>query len=267
MPGKALRAYTYTLLALIYAPILFMVIMSFNDSPYAGEWRGFTLKWYKLLLNDPRAFEAFNNSLTIALASALVSTLTALPAAYYTSKTPRLGILSALTAPPIVIPEITEAVALLVLFLYTGFPLGWLSVFIGHTAFNVAYAYVTLAVTKGVDESLVAAARTLGATGSYVWRRVIIPLSMPGIVASLMITFMLSFTDFIKTLFTKGPGFETLPILIWNRARRPGLTEFSSQNALNALTTLLVLASISIAAVYTVIVLRRSRVSRIIGVE
>ncbi|MCE4613001.1 MAG: ABC transporter permease [Desulfurococcales archaeon] len=265
MPSKILRAYTYALLAMIYVPIAFMVVMSFNDSPYAGEWKGFTVKWYKLLLADSRALEAFNNSLTIAIASAIVSTLIALPAAYHTSKTPKLGVLNALTAPPIVIPEITEAVSLLVLFLYIGFPLGWVSVFIAHTAFNAAYAYVTLTVIRGADENLVAAARTLGASRFYIWRRVIIPLSMPGIVASLMLTFMLSFTNFIKTLFTKGPGFETLPILIWNRARRPGLTELSSQNALNALTTLLVLVSISIATVYTVIVLRRSRTSRIVG--
>jgi spermidine/putrescine transport system permease protein len=267
--GNALRAYTYVLLALIYIPIGFMAVMSFNDSPYAGEWRGFTLKWYSLLLDDERAARAFNNSVTIALSSAIVSTLIAFPAAFYTSRGGRRGLsaLTALTAPPIVIPEITEAVSLLVLFLYIGFPLGWLSVFIAHTAFNVAYAYMTLTIIGGAEGDLIAAARTLGAGRSFIWRKVVIPLSMPGIVAALMLTFMLSFTDFIKTLFTKGPGFETLPVLIWNRARRPGLTEFSSQNALNALTTLMVLVSVSIAAVYMTVVLRRGRVPRIAGVE
>jgi len=267
VPGRALKIYTYALLAFIYVPIAFMVIMSFNSSPYVGEWRGFTLKWYQLLLEDERTARAFNNSFTIAASSALVSTLIAFPAAYHTSRSGRLRALSAITAPPIVIPEITEAVSLLVLFLYIEFPLGWLSVLIAHTAFNVAYAYMTLTIIGGPEGEIVAAARTLGASKTLIWRRIIIPLSMPGIVAALMLTFMLSFTDFIKTLFTKGPGFETLPILVWNRARRPGLTEFSSQNALNALTTLLILVSISVAVAYMVLVLRRSRITRVIGVE
>lgn len=101
------------------------------------------------------------------------------------------------------------------------------------------------------------AARTLGADRLTAFLRVTIPVSMPGIMAALGLTFMMSFTDFIKTLFTKGPGFETLPILIWDRARRPGLTEYTNQTAIAALASVLILISVSIALAYTLYEARR----------
>ncbi len=82
---------------------------------------------------------------------------------------------------------------------------------------------------------------------------------MPGIIAALALTFMMSFTDFIKTLYTKGTGFETLPILIWNRARRPGLNPFTSQPAIAAIATVLVVTSILVAVAYNLYVLITER--------
>ncbi|MEB3773303.1 MAG: ABC transporter permease [Desulfurococcales archaeon] len=258
MKGSSiLKAYTYTLAVLVYIPIMIMILYSFNDSSYVGAWKGFTLRWYKLVLGDPRIAQALVNSLTVALASSLVSTALAIPPTIIMARRPRA--VDALVYPPIIIPEIAEAVALMLLFIAISFPLGAVSVFIGHTAFNVAYAYITLLPQGGKGARLTQAARTLGAGPLTTFIKITLPITIPGILAALAITFMLSFTDFIKTLFTAGPGFQTLPILIWNRARRPGLTEYSSQNALNAIASLLIITSITIAAIYTLHTIKTTR--------
>ena len=255
---RALKVYTYSTAILLYVPIAVMVINSFNPSPYIGVWEGLSLHWYQLLLRDREAFTAFTNSLTVAVVSSTLSTSIALIAAFQT-RGRRLVALDSLVYPPIVMPEVAEAVALFLAFTYVGVEKGWLTVMLGHTAFNVAFAYVTLTVSKVRFEELENAARTLGAGRLEVFKNIILPLAMPGIVAALAITFLLSFTNFIKTLFTTGPGFYTLPILIWNRARRPGISEFASQNALNALATLVTLVALSIAVAYTIYMVKRVR--------
>ncbi|MDT7866251.1 MAG: ABC transporter permease [Desulfurococcales archaeon] len=254
---QLLRVYTYVIALLLYIPIAFMVISSFNSSPYIGVWEGFTTYWYQLLLRDSEAHIALVNSLTIAIVSSTLSVSTALLAALQV-RGRRLTAVDALVYPPIVMPEVAEAVALFLAFTYLGVEKGWLTVMLGHTAFNLAFAYVTLTVSRVRFEELEDAARTLGAGRLQTFKDIILPLAMPGIVAALAITFLLSFTNFIKTLFTTGPGFYTLPILIWNRARRPGISEFASQNALNALATLVTLTALSIAVAYTAYMLRKA---------
>ncbi len=253
-----LKTYTILLLTILYVPLLTLAVYSFNNSMYFGEWKGFTTKWYAQLLEDKQAFNAFENSIIVAISSALISTSIAIPAALAARREEK-NLVSMLVYPPVIIPEITEAVALLLMFVYLGFPLGLMSVLIGHTAFNVAYAYIALEPVAGKGKQLADAARTLGADKKTAFIKVILPTAMPGIIAALALTFMMSFTDFIKTLFTKGPGFETLPILIWNRARRPGLNPFTSQPAIAAIATVLVVTSILVAVAYNLYVLRTER--------
>ncbi len=262
LAGRWLRLYTYTVLLLLYIPILVMFLYSFDKSFYASTWEGFTTRWYRLMLRDTRLYAAMANSITVALASAVVSVLLALPAS-------RLGrsrvkrVIEASAIPPVVMPDIAEAVSLLLLLIALGFTFGWTTVFIGHTAFNIAYAYLTLSPMSGDVRRYEEAARSLGAGRARILARITIPLLMPGIVAAFMLAFIMSFTDFVKTLFTKGPGFETIPILIWNRARRPGLSEFSSQNALNAVASSMVAVTLLTVLLYTM--LRRYRSRRNLG--
>ncbi|MEB2836889.1 MAG: hypothetical protein GSR80_000864, partial [Desulfurococcales archaeon] len=121
------RLYTYALIAALYAPIAVMAAYSFDNSRFFGVWGGFTTRWYKLLAHDPQAWEALRNSLAVAAASALVSTALALPAGLAARGRPR-GLASLLSYPPVVMPEITEAVALMLMFLRLGFPLGLVAV-------------------------------------------------------------------------------------------------------------------------------------------
>ncbi len=254
---RLLAIYTIILAMLLYAPILVMAIQSFNKSPYIGSWEGFTLTWYKVLASDEEAVQALLNSLYVAAASSGLSVGMALLAGMAVRRRRSLTLVDLLTYPPLVLPEIVEAVSLLLFLAALGAPFGALTVIIGHTAFNVAYAYIVVAPSLKEATRYEEAARTLGASPLRVAATITLRLAAPGLVSAAMLTLLLSFTDFIKTLFTTGPGFETLPLLLWNRARRPGLRLESSHSALAALATVMTLATLLVAAAYTMVAIRR----------
>lgn len=242
-----LRVYTLILLVMLYIPLAYVIAQSFNSSRYPGAWEGFTLAWYSKLLSDSEVARAALNGFAVAASSALISTLLGGVAAYYFARRGGSGLLDSFFYAPIVLPEIVESVSLLMLYYYAGVELGFWTVLIGHTAYNIAYAYVALkpqfVVTSG---SIEAAALTLGAKPFDVFVRVYFPMAMPGVVSSLLITFVMSFDDFVKTAFTTGPGFKTLPLVIWARAARGRATQ-----DLNALATLLIAVSLLASYIYT----------------
>ena len=254
---RLLAAYTAILAALLYAPMAVMALQSFNESPYLGSWGGFTLEWYRVLARDGEALQALANSLYVAAASSALSVSMAVLAGLAVRRRRGLSLIDVLTYPPLVLPEIVEAVSLLLFLAALGAPFGPLTVIIGHTAFNVAYAYIVIAPSLKEATRYEEAARTLGATPLRVAASITLRLAAPGLASAAMLTALLSFTDFIKTLFTTGPGFETLPLLLWNRARRPGLRLESSHSALAALATAMTVATLLVAAAYTLVALRR----------
>ncbi len=246
-----LKLYVAGVLVFLYVPVAVLVVYSFSASRYTGVWGGFTTEWYRRLLADAEVWGALRNSLTVALASALVSSLLGLLLAYSAVRGGYRGSgFKVYFYTPIVIPEIAEAVSLMMFFYLAGVELGWLTVFIGHTAFNISYAYVTVrSQLQLLSPSIEDAARVMGASTARVFREIVVPLSMPGIVAALMITFISSFEDFVKTVFTTGPGFETLPLLIWTRAARA-----RASPDLNALAFLMIIWSLAVAFIYIKIV-------------
>lgn len=254
---RLLEAYTAALLLALYAPMAVMVLQSFNKNPYLGSWGGFTLDWYRVLASDGEALQALANSLYVALASSALSVSMALLAGMAVRRRGGLTPLDVLTYPPLVLPEIVEAVSLLIFLAALGVPFGPFTVIIGHTAFNVAYAYIVVAPSLKEATRYEEAARTLGAGPLRVAASITLRLAAPGLASAAMLTMLLSFTDFIKTLFTTGPGFETLALLLWNRARRPGLRLESSHSALAALATAMILATLLVAAAYTLVALKR----------
>ncbi|MEM0350270.1 MAG: ABC transporter permease subunit, partial [Archaeoglobaceae archaeon] len=146
----------------------------------------------------------------------------------------------------IVIPEITEDLSLLLFYKFIGFPLGFYSVLLGHIAFNVAFVFVIVkARLSGYEKSIEEASLTLGANEIQTFLRVTIPIAMPGIIAASLIAFTLSWDNFIKTVFTTSPGFQTLPMLIWSQAVRGVVSP-----SLSALATLMLLVSIILAYLY-----------------
>jgi spermidine/putrescine transport system permease protein len=146
---------------------------------------------------------------------------------------------------PVVIPEITEALSLLLFYVFTGIPLGALTVVVGHVAFAISYAAIVIrAMLVGFDRSVEEAAKSLGANELRTFFHVTLPLILPGVIAGGLLAFTVSYDDFIKTAFTAGPGFQTLPLRIYAMASRGGVSP-----QLNALATVTLVVSLGLALV------------------
>lgn len=226
----------------LYAPILILVVFSFNASRFASAaWRGFTFDWYIQLFHNEAIGDALKNSLYISLSSTLISTIfgtmVALAMERYTFK----GKLAfdALLYLPIIIPDIAMAVMLLLFFVLSKIPLGRLTIIISHIAFNISFvAVVVRARLAQFDMTLEEAAQDLYANEWETFRRVTLPLLMPGILGGALLAFTLSLDDFVITFFTAGPGSTTLPLRIYSMVKL-GVTP-----EINALSAAMILVSI-----------------------
>lgn len=229
----------------LYLPLAIVVAYSFNDSRLNAEWVGFTLDWYRKLARNEEMITAAVNSLAIALAASLVSTVLGTMAGVAMHRY-RLRLLPVLVLTPIAIPEILMGVALLIFFVMLNFTLGLVSVAIAHIAFCIGFvAIVVRARLAGMDESLVEAARDCGATPWQAFRRVTLPLIMPGVIAGALMAFTLSIDDFVITFFTAGAGTVTLPLQIYSMIKIAVTPEV---NAVSTLLMLLTLVLIVVAA-------------------
>ena len=203
----------------LYAPLVLVVVYSFNDSRLNAQWVGFTFAWYAKLFQNEQMLLAARNSLLIALAASAVSTALGTMAGFSLHRhRPRL--LPALVLATIAIPEILMAVSLLIFFVLLNITLGMVSIVLAHITFCVGFvALVVRARLAGMDESLTEAACDLGATPAQAFRWVTLPLIMPGIVAGALMAFTLSLDDFVITFFVAGAGASTLPIYIYTLIR------------------------------------------------
>jgi spermidine/putrescine transport system permease protein len=238
----AAALFTY---AFLYLPLVIVVMYSFNDSRLNAEWVGFTFKWYRILFNDEQMLVAARNSLLIAVITSFFSTIfgTLAGMAMYKYK---LRLLPVLVLTPIAIPEILMGVALLMFFVMLNMTLGLVSVTLAHIAFCIGFvAIVVRSRLQGMDESLLEAARDLGATPLQAFRLVTMPLIMPGIIAGALMAFTLSIDDFVITFFTAGAGASTLPLQIYSMIRIAVTPEV---NAISTLLMLLTLALILLAS-------------------
>lgn len=230
----------------MYAPIVVVIIFSFNDSKYGGPWQGFTTHWYKNLLDSPDKIAAAKNTVILAAASTAVATVLGTMLGYGLSRYwfPGKRLFSWLMYIPVVIPDIVMAVALLLFFglarEWTGlFTLGMGTMIIAHITFLIPFvAIVVRARLVGLDPAIEEAAHDLGADSWKTFWHVTFPAILPGIVSGALLAFTLSLDDFVVSFFTTGPGSTTLPILIYSSVKR-GITP-----DINALSALMVAASV-----------------------
>lgn len=252
---RLLAAWTVGVFAFLYLPVVLLVAYSFNDSALGLHWRGFTLRWYGRLAGDASLLDAFKNSLLIAAATTLLSTVFGTAGAWllHRYRPPRLGpLLGALTLIPMLLPEILMGASLLLWFVFLRLPLGFLTVIIAHVTF--CFPFVMIAVRArlgGLDPSLEEAALDLGAEPWQAFWLVIVPYLRPAIISGALLAFTLSLDEYIVTIFTNGAGSQTLPQKIF------GLAKIGLNPELNALSTLFLLAS-AIPAVFGEILRRRS---------
>lgn len=237
---------TGLVLVFFHAPLVVLILNSFNASRFGGSWEGFTWKWYDLLWKNAPIWKAFLISLKIAaaatLSSVLLGTVAALALHWYRGALQRTH--GWLVGLPLLAPDVLMGISLLAIFASTGVPLGFGSIWIAHTTFCLSYVtMVMLARLQDFDFSLMEAAADLGATPCQAFRRVLLPLLWPGILGGALLAFSLSIDDFVITFFVSGAGSTTLPILVSSMMK-------TSRNlpVINALSTLLIAGTFLIAA-------------------
>lgn len=224
-PGFAQIA--WLCIAVLYAPITVLVLFSFNENRSVTVWTQFSLDWYIKAINNDGIRHAAWVSLEVAFIAMVLSTIMATMAALVTTRTTSyrgMNLAVAVINQPLMVPEVVTAVATLIFFAIikqvTGVSgIGYLIA--AHTAFCIPFAYMPIrARLEGMDLSLEQAAADLYAPPFTVFRRVTLPLMMPGIMAGAMLAFIVSLDDVIITLFVAGPGETTLPLYILGQIRR-----------------------------------------------
>jgi spermidine/putrescine transport system permease protein len=236
----------------LYAPLLILIVFSFNDSRRTTAWRGFTLDWYAALFKDGELLTAFGNSLVIALLSTLIALLvgTATALLLWRFRFAGKAALEAVLGLPIVVPEIALGVAFLVFFTSVApwpaelpWPFNLGAIILAHATFSFSFvALVVRARLASFDAALVEAARDLGAGEWPILRDIILPHLVPGLVAGALLAFTLSLDDFVITFFTSGPDTITFPVKVYSMVR------FSVTPAVNAASTLLILLTAVLTA-------------------
>lgn len=232
---------TVFVIVFLYLPIIVLVISSFNDSRFGGQWLGFTFKWYERLWNEHKLWVALRNSLIVGISATVVSTLLGTSAAFALhlyKKTRLQKIHYGLIYTPLVIPDILMGISLLLFFISINIQLGLFTVFIAHTTFCMSYVtMVMLSKLQNFDFTLIEAAQDLGANTWTLTRRVLFPLLAPGLIAAGLLAFMLSIDDFVITFFVAGQGVATLPIYVYN------MIKFGSTPIINALSVLILIGT------------------------
>ena len=238
--GAAFAAYLF-----LYLPLVIVVVYSFNDSKLNAEWVGFTTKWYVMLLEDAAMLKAAGNSLMIGLVSSFFATIFGTLAGIAMHRF-RLRLLPFLVLTPIAIPELLTGVSLLIFFVLINMTLGLVSIIIAHVAFIIGFvAIVVRARMQGMDDSLVEAARDLGASPWQAFRLITLPQILPGIIAGALMAFTLSIDDFVITFFVAGVGASTLPLQIYS------MIKIAVTPEVNAISTLLMLLTLALIAIAT----------------
>lgn len=241
----------------LYAPLAVVVVYSFNANRIAGVWTHFSLDWYASALENDALMSALETSLTIAAVATCVSTLIALMAALaiIRGKDVRFRKLSETVVNlPLLLPEIVLAVATLILFSLIGIQNGMLKLIIAHTAFCTPFAFLPIrARLQGMSLDLEEASADLYASRWTTFRRVTLPLIFPGVFSGAMLAFLISMDDFITSNMLATGGTTTLPVYIFSLIRSGTSPE------LNAIGTLLILASLILATLALSVAARGSR--------
>lgn len=242
--GRWLSGYAGLVYLYLYLPIVLLVVFSFNNSRLGVNWQGFTLRWYGDLFADRAIWDATRNTLIVAFSSTVVATAIGTAAALglhrYSFRGKTLS--EATLYIPVIIPEVVMGIAILAFFAQAGVDLGLPTIIIAHIAFSVPFVVLTVrARLQGMDRSVEEAAMDLGANEITTFRRITLPLILPGVLAGALLAFTLSLDDYIITLFTAGPGSTTLPLRVFSMLRQAVTPKVNALSALWILTVFVVL--------------------------
>lgn len=238
------RAYLFVIFLFLYLPILVLIVLSFNDSKAKVVWGGFTLRWYKELLSNTSAMQAFYTTVFVSLASAVLATLLGTLAALGIDAMRKRGrtIMLGATNIPLLNADIVTGISMMLLFVrFTRLGLG--TVLIAHITFNIPYVILNvLPKLKQGSRTTYEAALDLGATPLYAFFKITWPQILPGVLSGFLMAMTMSLDDFSVTYFTKGAGINTLSTMIYTEMRkgiRPEMYALSTILFLIALVLLL----------------------------
>lgn len=251
-----LASYSFLIYLVLYAPIIILIVYSFNDSKVNAVWKGFTMKWYYQLASDGDILIALKNSLLVAFASTLISTTIGTLAAVgmYKYKFKGKTALDGLLYVPIIIPEIVMGISLLVFFSQAKITLGIITLILAHVTFSISYVVVVVrAKLSGFDSSLEDAAMDLYANEFQTFSKITLPIILPGIAAGALMAITLSLDDVIISFFVSGPSYETLPLKIYSMVR-VGVTP-----EINALSTVMIVITLSVAIISELLQLKLNK--------
>ncbi len=256
-PSRRLGVYAFLYVVFLYLPVLLLPVFSVNTAATPSfPLQGFTTKWYAELPRTPALIDATENSLIVGIAASLLSTILGICAARAVTRYrfPGQRPASALIMAPLILPEIIIAISLLIVLLQLGLSLSLFTVVLGHVLICVPYSIsVLVSGFEGFDRSLEEASADLGESAFGTFRRVTLPMMMPAIVSSLLVSFTISLDEFIIAFFLTGTE-PTLPIYIWGQlrfaAKLPGVL---------ALGTLLLVGSFVLLTIAEIIRRRAER--------
>lgn len=246
------RLWIAAVMVFLYAPLIVLMVFSFNDSKRNVVWKGFTLKYFEKALNNDGLIEAMVNSLTIAALATVFSVVLGAMAGLmlWRFRFPFKGSVEGALSLPIIVPEICMGVAMLIFFARIDWPTGlpWplnlSAITIAHITF--CFPFVALVVRSRMasfNREQEEAAKDLGASEWQTFRDVLLPHMRPGLIAGALLAFTLSLDDFVITFFTSGPDTVTFPVKVYSMVR------FSVTPEVNAASTILIILTIALTAV------------------
>ena len=240
------------LLVFFYAPILFMIVFSFNSSKSLTHFTGFSLRWYEAMLKNHGMMESLYVTIVIALLATVISTIIGTITAIGLSKSKKVlrAFVSQVNDFPIMNPEIVTAIGLMLLFITFQIEKGFVTLLLAHIAFCIPYVILSIMPKiKSLDPNLADAAMDLGATPWQALVKVIVPQIMPGIVSGALIAFTMSFDDFVISYFVTGQGVKNLSIMVYTMSKRIN----PSVNAISTLVVLLITITLTIVNILPII--------------
>lgn len=223
MKNFARKFYIFLIFVFLYAPILTLIILSFNQSRTRAKWGGFTFKWYAELFQNDAILQALFNTLSIALLSSVIATVIGTIACISIQRMRRRSraVMMGITNIPMLNAEIVTGISLMLLFVSLGLRFGYTTILLSHITFNIPYVILSVMPRyKQLNPSTYEAALDLGASHIQAFFKVTFPDIFPGIISGFLMAFTMSLDDFIITHFTKGQGIETLSTKIYTEVRK-----------------------------------------------
>ncbi|MBE5856448.1 MAG: ABC transporter permease [Lachnospiraceae bacterium] len=217
------KLYITLILIFLYAPIVTLIVLSFNKSKTRAKWGGFTGKWYLSLFKNDDIMAALGNTLLIAFVSSLVATVIGIIAciAIQAMKKRSRSIVIGITNIPMLNADIVTGISLMLLFITLGIRFGFLTILLAHISFNIPYVILSvLPRFKALNPSTYEAALDLGASPFKAFMKVVFPDILPGVLSGFLMAFTMSLDDFIITHFTKGAGIDTLSTKIYSEVKK-----------------------------------------------